>query len=137
MGILKVRSTLIEGVRSVVDNRRGHSIITDLPENQNGEDTGATALELAVMAYASCLTTIYSLIAKNKKRDFKSITVEIEALKPEKAKTIEEVKIKAEIKAMNKEDAKKTWNDTLKACPVGELFNRARVKTSIELNIIG
>ena len=56
---MKAKSILTEGYRSVINDSRGHEIITDMPESNNGNDTGPTALELTVMSLAGCITTIF------------------------------------------------------------------------------
>ena len=55
----KHRSTakLVENVRTLVDNSRTHTIICDLPTAKGGDDTGPTALELAIMAFSDCAAT--------------------------------------------------------------------------------
>jgi len=47
-------SKWIKNFQSVVDNGRGHEITIDLPKAKDGDDTGATALELAVLESTSC-----------------------------------------------------------------------------------
>ncbi|MDK2463414.1 MAG: osmotically inducible protein C, partial [Candidatus Korarchaeota archaeon] len=63
---MRARSKLVEGFRSVIDDGRGHSVVTDLPKDMGGTDTAPTALELAVMALAGCITTIFAMVAKGK-----------------------------------------------------------------------
>ena len=62
----KVKATAkwIENVRSVVDNSRTHSVVCDLSTSAGGNDTGPTALELAVMALADCAVTIFADVCK-------------------------------------------------------------------------
>ena len=130
-----VNGKLVDGKRSVIDNGREHALVTDLPKAQGGANTGPTALELAVMALAGCFTTIYSVIAANKKVPFESLEVHLEAEKPDKGKTIESVKVKATVVSSDPERARKTWDDMMHVCPVGELFKRAGVKIDVELEV--
>lgn len=51
--------------QSVVDNSRHHGVVQDLPEAKSGDDLGPTALELAGMALAGCISTIWAKVASN------------------------------------------------------------------------
>jgi uncharacterized OsmC-like protein len=53
----------IQNLQSVVDNGRGHQVLIDMPEAKNGDNQGATALELATMSLAGCVATIFSVVA--------------------------------------------------------------------------
>ena len=68
---MKAKSVWIDGYRSVVDNGRGHSVIVDLPLEQNGANTAPTAVELTAMSLAGCVTTIFKVVAVKRKFDFK------------------------------------------------------------------
>jgi len=65
----------IENVRTFVDNNRTHTIICDLPPAKGGDDTGPTAIELAVMALADCTATIFAKVAKESNIEVKDIKV--------------------------------------------------------------
>ena len=67
MAKIKATAKLIENVRTIADNSRTHSIVLDLEKSKGGDDTGPTALELAVMALADCAITICADVAKNSK----------------------------------------------------------------------
>jgi uncharacterized OsmC-like protein len=54
MAKLKGNAKLIENVRLVTDNGRGHSVTCDLSEASGGTNVGPTPLELALMALAGC-----------------------------------------------------------------------------------
>ena len=126
---MKARSIWIGGYRSVVDNLRGHSVVMDLPPDQNGEDTGATALEFAVMALAGCVTTIYKIVAEKRHLDIKGMKVELEAEKGEK--TITEVKGNVEVITDADQKAVETvLKLTLDICPVGIIFQNAGIKST-------
>lgn len=134
MAEIVVRSKLVEGFRSVVDNSRGHSIVLDLPKEKEGADTGATALELVVMALAGCISTIYALIAKKMRIKIDDLEVLVKAEHPQgeltvtKAEVNIRVKSKAPIEVLNK-----IMNLTMKNCPVGVLFSKAGVELKINL----
>ncbi len=133
--LMKARSIWVEGFRSVIDNSRGHSVVTDLPKDLGGTDTGATALELAVMGLAGCITTIFSLVAKKMRLSIDYLEATVEAEKGEV--TIE--KCVVHVKVKSKEDEKKlkrAWELTWKTCPVGQLFERAGVKVEHKFEIL-
>lgn len=128
---IKARSIWISGYRSVVDNLRGHSVVMDLPRDQNGEDTGATALEFAVMALAGCVTTIFKIVAEKRKLDLKAMKIELEAEKPEGAKTITKVKGNVEVTTdASQSEVETVFKLTLDICPVGIIFQNAGIKST-------
>ena len=61
---IKAVAKWVVNICSVVDDSRTHTSVCDLPTAQGGGDTGPTALELAIMALADCVLTIYADIAK-------------------------------------------------------------------------
>lgn len=133
---MKARAVWIEKFRSVLDDSRGHSVVVDLPKNLNGDDTGTSALELAVMALVGCISTIFKLMADKTKIDLKCLEVVADAEKSEETKTVSKVDIK--INVVSSDDEKKlerVWKLTHKNCPVGILFEKAGVEVSVELNV--
>jgi len=133
---MKAQAIWIEGYRSVIDNGRGHSVVADLPKDLGGADTGATALELAVMALAGCVATIFKLIAGKRRLEFSSLRVEIEAEKPKDAKTVTGFKGLLEIEtSASREEVEKTFKTTLENCPVGVIFENAGVKGEWEIKV--
>jgi putative redox protein len=126
---MKIKSVWIDTYRSVVDNGRGHSVIVDLPPDQNGVNTGATTLELAAMSLAGCVTTIFKVVAVKRKFEFKALKVELEADKPKEADTITNVTGNVEIVTdADEAEARTVFNLTMGSCPVGALFVRAGLR---------
>lgn len=130
---MKSVSTWTEGFQSKVTNGRGHEVITDLPLEQNGKDTGATALELAVMALSGCVSTIFAMVAKNSGLEFESLSVDVDAVKG--AETIESADIVVSVKTADADKAEKVLEKTLKACPVGVLYEKAGVKITHKITV--
>ncbi|RLG76888.1 MAG: OsmC family peroxiredoxin [Thermoprotei archaeon] len=131
---LKARSILVEGSRSVIDNGRGHSIVTDLPPKMGGNDTGPTALELVVMGLAGCITTIFSIVAKKTKLEYSYAEVYVEAEKPDDAPTLTQARMKVKVGTnASRKDVEKTLRLTLQNCPVGILLEKAGVRIEVEL----
>ncbi len=135
---MKSTARLAEGCfQSIVDNERHHGIVLDLPEAKSGDDLGPTALELAVMALAGCISTIWAIIAKNSNVSYDKLTVTVDADKPDSEPTI--VSAKAVVNIVSSEDKGKlerTLEKTMKACPVGQLYEKAGVEVTTELNMI-
>ena len=134
---MKSTARLADGCyQSIVDNDRHHGLVLDLPEAKAGDDLGPTALELVVMALAGCISTIWAIVAKNSKVSYKKFTVEVEADKPDSEPTI--VGAKAVVHVTSDEDEAKlqrTLDKTLKACPVGQLYEKAGIEVATELHI--
>ncbi len=73
-------------------------------------DTAPTALELAVMGLAGCITTIFAMIASGKKLSFEDIEVIVDAEKSEKDQTITSGKIKGIVVSSEPENrVRKIW----------------------------
>ncbi len=124
----------IEGMKSTVDNGRGHTVTLDLPSAQGGTDEGATALELAVMGLSGCVGTIFALVAKNSKVEFSALEVELDAEKPDSAKTVTAAKAIVRVKSAAAEDRlERILKKTMELCPVGVLFEQAGIHVEHEL----
>ncbi|HKM50577.1 MAG TPA: OsmC family protein [Candidatus Bathyarchaeia archaeon] len=126
---MKAVSVWADGGRSVLDDGRGHSVVVDLPTDQNGTNAGPTALELCLMSLAGCTTTIFKIVAGRRNFAYKAFRVELEAEKPRDALTITSVKGKMEIVTDAEESEVGTvLKLTLKTCPVGVIFANAKIK---------
>lgn len=128
---MKSTSKWNQGFQSAVDNGRGHTVTVDLPPNQGGADTGATALELSVMALSGCVGTVFAVVAKNSSFTYDALRVEVTADKGEK--TIEKADIKIYVRTADQAKAARVLEKTLSICPVGILFELAEVKMKSEL----
>ncbi len=131
---MKATSIWISKYRSVLDNGRGHSVVVDLPPENNGDDTGPTALEPRPMALAGCITTIFSMVAEKRRLKYSGLRVDLEAEKGEK--TIEEVKGVLTIKTgASRETVETVLRLTLEICPVEIFFERAGIKPKLEVKV--
>jgi uncharacterized OsmC-like protein len=132
---MKVTSVWKEEMKSVVDNGRNHEVVMDLPGTQGGLDEGAMALEVAVMGYAGCVTTIYAMIAKKSHVDYSSMVCTINAEKG--ASTIETVEVVLDIVSEATEaKLQRVFDMTCGTCPVGVLFKKAGVAITYKLNVL-
>ena len=134
MVTIKATAKWIGNVRSVVDNSRTHSIVCDLPKEKGGDDTGPTALELAVMALADCALTIYSDVAKNSKIELTNLEVVVEAEKAPDAPKITGVTIKVNVSGKARQALLEAiWRRTEANCPVVAIF-KDPIPVKVELN---
>src|SRR5208337_1117898 len=126
---MKAVSVWADGYRSVLDDGRGHSVVVDLPADQNGKNTGPTALELCIMSLAGCITTIFKNVAGKRNFAYKALKVELEAEKPKDALTVTRLKGKMEIVTdADEKEAETVLRLTMnKACPVGVIFEDAGI----------
>jgi uncharacterized OsmC-like protein len=127
-------TTLVNGFNSTVHNGRNHSITIDLPEDHGGTDLGATPLELAVMSLSGCFATTFAVIAKNSKILYNGMSIEIDADKPDGAKTIEKAHVNVVITSQEKkEKIIRLLNMAKRICPVGILFEKAGVEITMDI----
>ena len=131
---MKATSIWISKFRSVLDNGRKHSVVVDLPPENNGDDMGPTALELTLMSLAGCITTIFAVVAEKRKLKYEALRLDLEAEKGEK--TIEKCKGVLTVKTdAGERDVETVLKLTMDICPVGALFEKAGVKPEIEIKI--
>jgi len=136
LNVMKANSTLDAGYRSVVDNGRCHSLVVDLPKEEGGNDTGPTALELAAMSLAGCITTIFKMIAVKRSLEFSTLRVELDCEKTNDATTITSVKGIAElVTSASETEAQTILNLTLKTCSVGAFFKEAGIPVYLDLRL--
>lgn len=132
---MKSTATLVEGYKSTVDNGRSHGLVIDLPPAKKGTDLGPTALELCVMGLSGCISTIFSVVAKNSGLSFEGITVVVDADQPQGAPTITKATADVTVRSSESDDkVKRVFDKTLSACPVEKLFEQAGV--SLEHNLV-
>jgi putative redox protein len=130
------RAKLVENFRINVDDGRTHSVCLDLQPDL-GTDMGPSALELCVMSYAGCVATIFALVAKNSRVTVQDLGVKVEAIKSEEEGTITEVSCDVSAKTDALEDkVQRIFNLTIKTCPVGQIFDKAGIKTNCKLKIL-
>ena len=130
-----ITSKWIKNHQSVVNNGRSDAVIMDLPPEKGGDDCAATALEFAVMALAGCITTIFSVVAKNSKVGLSNLEAIVEVEKPDGALTITKVKMNINVKTDAPDDKiKRILRITLKQCPVETLFQQAKIRMDVKLN---
>ena len=120
---IKATATWIENVRTIANNSRTHSLVLDLGIQKGGDDTGPTALELAVMALADCAITIYADVCKQSKIELSKLEAVAEAEKSPDSPRLTDVKIKINVSAKaRKQLLEAAWRRTEARCPVLSIF---------------
>lgn len=129
----KATTKLVENVRTIVDNSRTHTIVCDLPPVKGGDDTGPTALELAIMALSDCAATIFADVAKQSKIEVKKLEVIAETEKPADSPKLSSVKLKVYVSAKaRKQLVEAIWRRTEANCPVVAIFKEP-IPVEVEL----
>lgn len=134
----RIRATAkwIENVRSVVDNCRSHSVVCDLSTPAGGNDTGPTALELALMALADCAVTIFADVCKQSKIELGKVETVVEAEKPAGSPILTGVTIKTKACATAREELLEgAWRRTEANCPVLSVFKEP-IPLKVEFEVI-
>jgi uncharacterized OsmC-like protein len=135
MGILKGNAKLVENTRLVADNGRGHEVTCDLPENQGGNNTAPSPLELALMSLAGCGVIIYADVCKKSKIDPGNIEVNVEAEKSPDSPVLKGVTMKVSIKSkVRKALVEAAWRRTEANCPVFYIY-KEQIPTKVEVDI--
>lgn len=117
-----------KNLQSVVDNGRGHQVVMDMPEAKNGDNQGATALELAAMSFAGCIATIFAVVAVKMRIKFTQMEIELDASKTDADATITKVDYNFKIKTDEPiEKIENCLKHTMDTCPVGVLFEKAGI----------
>jgi uncharacterized OsmC-like protein len=133
--MVKGNAKLLDNVRLVTDNGRGHTVICDLPESQGGTNTGPSPLELACMALAGCGVIIYADVCKNSKIDPGQIEVNVEAQKTPNSPVLKDVTMKVNIKSKTRKGLlEAAWRRTEASCPVLYIYKEP-IPTKVEVDI--
>jgi len=128
---IKATAKLIENVRTIADNARTHSIVLDLGTGKGGDDTGPTALELALMALADCAVTICADVAKNSKITLTKVEAIAETEKSPDSPKLTSVNMKVHVSGKaRKQLLEALWRRTEANCPVVSIF-----KEPVQLNV--
>jgi putative redox protein len=134
---MEAHGTWNGGFATRLDDGRGHGVTVDLPEDEGGHDAGTSALELAVLSLAGCLTTIFALVAAKRRLRYDALRIDLEGIRPDGSPTIQRVAGTVEVRSEAPEDDIATvLRLTLRTCPVGVLFERAQIPVAITLKLI-
>jgi uncharacterized OsmC-like protein len=135
MAKLNASAKLLENVRLVTENGRGHSVICDLSETAGGTNTGPTPLELALMALAGCGVIIYADVCKNSKIDPGNIEIAVEAEKISSSPLLTGVTMKVKIASKTRKAlVEAAWRRTEAGCPVLFVYKES-IPVKVELEV--
>ena len=127
----KVTAKWVENVRTIADNTRGHSVVLDLGTAKGGDNTGASALEMAIMSLADCAVTIFADVCKKSKIELSKMEVVAEADQPADSPRLTGVNLKVTVTAKAREQKlNAVWRRTEANCPVVSIF-----KDNIPINV--
>ena len=123
MSKIKVNAKWVQNVQSIADNSRGHSIVLDLGTAKGGDNTGPSALELAIMSLADCAVTIFADVCKQSNVEISKMDVVAEADKPADSPKLNGVNLKITVTSKaRKQKLDAVWRRTEANCPVVSIF---------------
>ncbi len=129
---MQVLGTWSGGFRTVLDDGRTHTVTVDFSREEGGESSGTSALELALMSLAGCITSIFAVVARKRRIDVHSMTIGLEAERPRGAPTITGVRGTLRIRSSAPEEEIATvLRLTVRTCPVGVIFERANIPVEV------
>jgi uncharacterized OsmC-like protein len=135
MAKLKANAKLLENVKLVTENGRGHNVICDLSEASGGTNSGPTPLELALMGLAGCGVIIFADVCKNSKIDPGKVEVTVESEKTSDSPTLKGVTMKVNIESKTRKPLlEAAWRRTEAGCPVLFIFKeQVPVKVVVDI----
>ena len=120
---IKVNAKWVQNVQSIADNSRGHSMVLDLGTAKGGDNTGPSALELAIMSLADCAVTIFADVCKQSNVEISKMDVVAEADKPADSPRLTSVNLKITVVSKaRKQKLDAVWRRTEANCPVVSIF---------------
>ena len=133
---VNVKAKLVENVQSIADNTRGHSVVLDLGPAKGGDNTGPSALELAIMSLADCAVTIFADVCKKSNVEISKMEVVAEADKPADSPRLTGVNMKITVASKErKQKLDAVWRRTEANCPVVSIF-QDNIPIKIEFEVV-
>ena len=133
---IKVNAKWVENVQTIADNTRGHSIVLDMGTAKGGNNTGPSALELAIMSLADCAVTIFADVCKQSNVEISKMEVVAEADKPADSPKLTGVNLKVTVASKaRKQKLDAVWRRTEANCPVLFIFQE-KIPVNIEVETI-
>ena len=121
------------GYATQLEDGRSHSVVVDLPADEGGGSTGTSALELCLLSLAGCITTIFMLVARKRRLEVQGLNVALEGERPRGAPTIVGVRGTLRVRTRaDPEEVETALRLTLRTCPVGVLFDRAKIPVDVQ-----
>jgi len=120
------------GYETLLEDDHAHSVTVDLPIDEGGRSAGPSALDLALLSLAGCISTIFTIVAHKRRLSFQGLTVALEAERPRGAPTITRVRGTMRIRTRAElADVETALRLTVRTCPVGVIFERAGIPVEV------
>jgi putative redox protein len=124
----RANATWRGGIENELDDGRGHSYVIDVTAEEGGQDKGTSGFELGLLALAGCINAVFALVAKRRRLAFHGLRTELEGERPPKAPTYTAVHGVFRIQTnAPRSEVETALALTLKICPIGALFDRAKI----------
>ena len=133
---MEITSKWIEKNRFKVDDGKHPFIILDTPEKFGGDDTAPTALEMAVMALATCLGTTYRMTLGHMHLKFEALEVKALANKSDDIH-LSDIHLIVKIKSKDSHDKlEKALAIAEKNCAVDIIFHQTDIPIKTKLEVL-
>ncbi|MHA1155742.1 MAG: OsmC family protein [Candidatus Heimdallarchaeota archaeon] len=130
---MEIESKWLEKYRFSVTNGRNDPIVIDVGPDYGG--SGPAALELVIMALATCLGTTFKMIADKMQLTITAISVKATANKNDKD-FITDIHMNVYVSSKDpKEKLEKTLELAEKNCPVDNIFQQTQIPVEAKLHI--
>ncbi len=130
---MEIESKWLDKYRFSVTNGRNDPIVIDVGPDYGGN--GPAALELVIMALATCLGTTYKMIADKMHLTITAISVKAKANKNEKD-FITDIMLHVYVSSKDPiEKLEKTLELAENNCPVDNIFQQTKIPVKAELHI--
>ncbi len=137
MATFRANATWRGGIENELDDGRGHSYLIDVTRDEGGRDRGTSGFELGLLALAGCINAVFALVAQRRKLAFESMRTELEGERPRKAPTYTTVHGVFRIQTRApKEEVETAFALTLRICPIGVLFEQAKIPVDVRAVIV-
>ncbi len=136
MATFRANATWRGGVANELDDGRGHSYLIDVTRDEGGQDKGTSGFELGLLSLAGCINAVFALVAKRRKLAFDRMRTELEGDRPHKAPTYTAVHGVFRVRTdAPKEEVETVLALTLRICPIGALFEQAKIPVDVRAEI--
>ena len=113
-----------------------HQIIADEPENEGGQDLGATPMELLAASLASCTSITLRMYADRKQWAIDEIKVEVNIVR-DKEKTTTDFQKVIMVKGALDETMKQRFLAIANACPVHKILsNTVSINSELRMDSV-
>jgi putative redox protein len=120
------------GYETQLTDDHAHSVMVDLPIDEGGKSAGPSALDLALLSLAGCISTIFTLVAHKRRLEFQGLSIALEGERPAGAPTI--TRVHGTLRLRTKAplaDVETALRLTVRTCPVGVIFERAGIPVEV------